>query len=375
MLRLKVVLIAAVLFFAACEKNDVEPEDNTPTETGWNVEVIDSIPGVDVGVFNMLEYDKDSGIHVAYIVDGESTDLKYAYKPYNGSWTTSDVTSDIENSIIDIAVDNQKNTIIIYRSNEDDCLHIAEKSSGGSFTLKLVNVLGDQNSQARYPALFADQNNMIHISFERANYGIYYTTYTYGGVFEQAQQINNEFGSSSSDIVIDSDGNKHIIFQDGSRILYAHSAALSSDWTVGVAAELEFGYQGYETVSLAIDRLNNLHAAYKDGTSDNNIKYLFKEHNTETWFMQGIGNDGGSNRLDRAIACDTLNQPHILYDQSFGLNMASKNITWTFDHIKGNSDYRCDNNYDLVITEFNKAHASFYCRTTGVLLYATKQIK
>jgi hypothetical protein len=372
--RFTLLFILSIFFFIACEKTYVEPEDQKITDESWSVELVDSIAGIDAGVFNMLSYDADSGIHIAYIIhEGTDKHLKYAYKPYGGNWSTTLVASDIDNDEIDLVIDNQNHIVIAYEAG-DDYLYLAEKSLDENFSHVLVDVLGDRSYQARYPALFADDNGIIYLSFERANYGMRYTTHTFQGGFTEVQVLNDDFSGSRSDIVIDSKGNKHILFHDNNGIDYGYCEKNASEWTVSTVAQLEGSYQSYEGVSLTIDNNDNLHGVYRSGYSDNNIIYLFYGNSSTSWSYETIGNIGGSSRIDRAIACDTLNNPHILFDQNFGLYMASVVTGWQFEHIEGDSDYRCDRNYDIEITEKNRAHVSYYCRTTGVLRYATKQL-
>lgn len=375
-----VILMIAVVSFVSCEKDDNEVKPS-PVENPdkWTIELVDSIPGADVGIQNKLVFDADSGVHIAYVVSDDDYSLKYAYKPYNGTWQKTEVENVLSDDIIDIAVDKQKNVFIAYRGYQNgidgnEIMYIAEKSINGTFNKVKVEVLGDQSFQARYPAIYADKNNTIHMSFERANYGMRYTSYNYQGTFTAAETLDDDISPSSSDIVTDNQGNKHIIHFHNENIYYSYSGHSENTWTVTQIATGDASASSYEGISLAIDQFDNLHASYRYGstTTDNNIHYLYKPAGSNTWTEEGIGNTGGSSRLDRAIACDTLGNPHILYDESFGLKIASKKGSWAHQAIMGNSDYRCDINYDIEITDKNRAHVSFYCRTTGVLRYASK---
>jgi hypothetical protein len=370
------LFIAAIIAFCSCEKEDPAP---TPDEDKlkWNVELVDSIAGAEVGIVNKLTFDADSGIHVAYVNRENSTyKLKYAYKPHEGNWVLSEVDNLISDDIIDIAVDNQKNVFIVYRGynpsdNNNDIMYIAEKSINGTFNKVMVNAMV-RNDQARYPSIYTDNNDVVHISFERANYGMRYTTYSFQGTFTQAQILDDDITSSNSDIVVDSEGNKHIIHFHNQNVYYSYSGHSENSWTVNQIATGEVGNDSYAGISLAIDQFDNLHASFRHSSYDNNIHYLYKPAGDSSWSQQGIGNVGGSSRLDRAIACDTLGNPHILYDESFGLKIASKKTSWSHEHIFGDTNYRCDTNYDIKITDKNRAHVSFYNRTTGVLRYATR---
>lgn len=251
-------------------------------------------------------------------------------------------------------------------------MYVAEKSINGSFNKVKIEVLGDQSFQARYPAIYADHNDVIHISFERANYGMRYTSYSFQGEFTSVEILDDDITSSASDIVVDSEGNKHIIHHHNENVYYSYSGHSENTWTVNQIATGNANVDSYASISLAIDQFDNLHATYRHSSYDNNIYYLYKPAGNSSWSQQGIGNIGGSSRLDRAIACDTLGNPHVLYDESFGLKIASKKAGWSHEHIFGNSSYRCDINYDIKITDKNRAHVSFYNRTTGVLRYATR---
>lgn len=375
------LFISAIIYLSSCEKADpINPADENKLK--WDVELVDSIPGTDVGIVNKLTFDADSGIHIAYVVSGNDYSLRYAHKPYEGNWTITEVANPISDDIIDIAVDKQRNVFIVYRGynpadNNNEIMYVAEKSINGSFSKLKVEVLGDQSFQARYPSIYADNNDVIHISFERANYGMRYTTYAFQGTFTPVEILDDDITSSNSDIVVDSQGNKHILHFHNKNVYYSYSGHSENVWTVNHIATGNESNDSYAGISIAIDQFKNLHATYRYGStlSDNNIHYLYKPAESNTWLEQSIGNIGGSSRLDRAIACDTLGNPHVLYDESFGLKIASKKAGWSHEHILGNSNYRCDTNYDIEITDRNRAHVSFFNRTTSVLRYATRVLK
>lgn len=374
-------LISAVFILTSCEKNEPEAPEVKKLE-GWEIELVDSIAGAEAGVYNMLAYDADSGIHIAYVVlQNNIYSLKYAYKPYNGNWTTTEVENPISSDVIDISVDNQKNVFIAYRGyapvdNDNEGLYIAEKSITGSFNSILVDVLGEtQNFSARYPSIYADNNDIIHIAFERANYGMRYTTYSFQGMFTPVEILDDNVSGSCSDIAVDSEGNKHIAHFNNEKVYYSFKGYSDNSWTVNQIATGDEGNDSYTGINIATDPFDNLHIAYRHSSYDNNIHYLYKAAGSNNWQEQSIGNAGGSNRIDRAMACDTLGNPHILYDENYGLKIASKKGGWSNEAIMGNSDYRCDANYDIEIMDNNRTHVSFYCRTTGVLRYATKVLK
>ncbi|HDP55028.1 MAG TPA: hypothetical protein ENN24_05015, partial [Bacteroidetes bacterium] len=234
------LFLSAIVAFASCKKEDPNPPSDENI-VKWNVEVVDSIPGASVGIYNMLTFDVDSGVHIAYVVSGNDYSLRYAYKPYEGNWVVSEVDNLIADDIIDIAVDNDKNVFIAYRgynpaNNNNEIMYVAEKSTNGSFSKVKVEVLGDQSHQARYPSIYADNNDVIHISFERANYGMRYTTYSFQGTFTPVEILDDNITSSASDIIVDSEGNKHIIHHHNENVYYSYSGHSENTWTVNQIA-------------------------------------------------------------------------------------------------------------------------------------------
>lgn len=364
------ILSLALFTFTACEK---DPEEPIPEPDPWTFELVDSIPGSDAGVINRVAYDSQGGIHMAYTVaTGTNTSLKYAYKPLNGGWTSQEISPSLFYTEIDLAIGPDNQVYVVFEADSDESVHLAIKNKSGTFDDILVDVLGDDNHQGRFPALFADKNGVVHITFDRANYGLRYTSYTPGTGFSVAETLNDNYSGSVADLVTDDAGEIHITYHDGDIILYAHRPVNTTDWEVSEIYQTETASQSYEGINLVIDRLGNLHGAFRNGNYDNNVYYMGLEHGSTNWEFQGIGNTGGSNRTDRAIACDIDNTPHILFDQDFGLYMADLNVGWVHEFIIGNTDSRCDSNYDIQIDDNDRAHVSFHNRTTEVLYYATR---
>jgi hypothetical protein len=364
----------AVYVLAACEKNDPEPE----TETNpWIFELVESTPESQTGLINRVDYDSKGGVHMAYtVIKDNITSLKYAHKPLNGNWITQEICPSLWYSEIDLAIDPNDNVYIAFEPESDEIVHLAIKNQAGTFDDIVVDVLGDANHQGRYPALFADRNGVIHITLDRANYGLRYTSYTPGSGFSVAETLTDQYSGSVSDLVIDDAGNIHIAYADDDLILYAYSEVSTSDWVISEIYQTVSGSQSYEGINLVMDQLGNLHGTFRNGDGDNNVMYMRYVPGDVNWQIQTIGNGGGgSNRTDRAIACDMNNIPHILYDQDFALQMATLNGDWQYEFILGNTDNRCDVNYDIQIDHNNRAHVSFYNRTEDALYYATRVIE
>lgn len=380
--KLSILLSLAILVMASCEKKAEETE--TPMVYSWDITIVDSISGSDMGNSNKLALDSDGGIHIAYIEQvGTTNNLKYAYKATDADWVKETLATDLNDDHLDIAIDPSDHVFIIFEEGEDECLHIKEKTLSGTFSDVLVDVLYDddnypRNYQARNGALYADQNGSIHISFERANYGMRYTTYSYQGAFtdvEISEVIDNSTSGGTSDIVTDSEGNVHIAFHLSDQVMYALKVDSTGIWFNEELFTSDYS-QGYETISMVIDSKDNLHMAYY--TSDDQ-RYAFKDHVLNAWIDGSTGANCQNNRLDRAIAVDINDLPRIVYskgatDSEYSLYVASLSplSIWSHEKIEGNADYRTDSYTDIQIDANNRAHLSYRCRTTGVLKYATR---
>jgi hypothetical protein len=124
-----------------------------------------------------------------------------------------------------------------------------------------------------------------------------------------------------------------------------------------------------------MDNLGNLHGVFRKGSYDNNVIYMTLASGASTWAFQALQISNGSNRTDRAIACDINNIPHILFDEDFKLYMGTLNNIWEYEYIIGNSESCADANYDIQIDANNRAHVSYHNRTTEALYYATRVIE
>lgn len=362
------LLFMVVFAFSACEKDDDETTDddnnNPENGNGWQTEVVDSIAGTDTGFFNMLALDSDSGVHIAYVVDGNH--LKYAYKPYNGtSWNLEVVAENIEEEV-DIAIDNQDRIYIAYNSAEER-LMIAEKHLGdANFTHRQVA----DDHLLRYPSITCDHSGLLHISFQRANYGMRHAVHEFGSDIFDMEIVGNDddvLGSRSA-IVAKDDGSVHILWHDNDAIKYAEKPSATDDFTVSEIATGEYS-GAYEDVGLCADRYGDLHGYYLNGQTDNNIVYI---HKTSQWFTESIGNER-ADRIDRGIATDTLGIPYIVYSIN-ELQIAGKPSSWVMSTIEGSYEYQCGYNTDIVITDQNAAHVSYYVVSTDVLKYAWKRL-
>jgi len=213
------VFILIALFaisFNSCDKLNIDPENidtlglsaNLPE--GWVAEIVDSVDDAFyLADFNKVLVDENNGVHIIYSIDGDSDyDLKYAYKPFGGTWQLNDITSG-ENFDLYYGADfgiTSTTVYVIYSDTESNCrMHIAKMNIGGT---TWTDEIFDDNSLSRYPSIFVDKNEVVHIAYTHANYGQYYAQY--GNVGTEISDIS----SSANDMVVDKDGVIHIFYPE-----------------------------------------------------------------------------------------------------------------------------------------------------------------
>lgn len=356
----------------SCEKDDdteKQPEDNKNT---WQIEVVDSIQGADIGSYNIIALDNDSGVHIVYLAEiGGSVDLKYAYKPYNNTgWTIETIGSDVEDSQIALDINPVDVPYVVYET--DDKLMMAWRMAG---TWEKTIAVDDH--LARYPNIKITNDYTIHLAYTRANFGMRYGFQTSGANEFTIETIGNDdnITGSYSDIVVSGNGAVHVLWHDRDEIKYGVREEADS-WTVNSIATGE--YTGaYEDVGLTIDANDGLHGYFLNGQADNNLIYCNLQSDAGAWNTQTIANSQAS-RVDHSIATDTLSIPYIVYgeySENYALHIASKNSgTWEHKVIDGNSDYRCGSYSDIFITDRNHAHISYKANTSKILKYAHKRL-
>ncbi len=360
------------MLVVSCEKDDnpeKQPEEKTDT---WQIEVVDSIQGADIGAYNMIAVDKDSGVHIAYIAEINGVvGLKYAYKHQNSNgWTVETIESDVEDSQIALDVNAINTPYIVYEF--DDKLMMASKTGGA-----WQKTIAVDDHLAQYPNMKITDNNTIHLAYARANFGMRYGFQASGTNEFTMETIGNDdnITGSYSDIEVTGNGDVHVFWHDRDEIKYAVRDETAS-WAVNNIAIGEYS-GGYEDVGLTIDATENLHGYFLKGQVDNNLIYCNLQSGTTTWNTQNIANSQAS-RIDHSIATDTLNTPYIVYgeySENYALQIASKTSgAWQHTVIDGNSDYRCGSYSDIYITNRNHAHISYKAGTSKILKYAHKRL-
>jgi hypothetical protein len=135
-----------------------------PSGGSWSTYFVDSTD--DVGKWTSIAVDGENGVHISYY-DDTNRDLKYAYKPSGENWSTHTVdgTGGV-GEYTSIAVDNENGVHISYYHLTDVGyvfdLKYAYKPSGGSWTTTTVDNLGNAG---KYTSIAVDGENGVHISY------------------------------------------------------------------------------------------------------------------------------------------------------------------------------------------------------------------
>lgn len=376
----KTLVVSIMLVFAACEKNeDTTPEQ--PTETNqWTIETFDSQSDSYWGQFVKIAYDSKGGSHIAYVSnDNNDYELRYAYRDSLGAWSKETLVSLLFDKHIDIAVDPSDNVYIIYEDDQDECLHILEKPLNGQFNDVKLDILIDNTGvsrsyQARYGNLFADKNGNIHIAFERANNGVRYYPYSYQAVLDTSklEDIDDNITGGNPDIIVNSNGDIHIISPGSYKLNYSSRYSASQIWSTKEEVAVTGDIQGFQALGLAVDELNNMHAVYL--TTDDHLGYSPVQE-SNSWVSTTISNWSiGVKRGNLNIVTDTLDQARILYNRDDVLTIATKQIGWNQESIGNNETFRVKTS-DLAIDSKNRSHIVFYDADTKEFKFATKVLE
>ncbi len=377
---LKIMTLATIVAFTACEKNE-DLVDNRPNDKNkWIVETFDSQSDSYWGQYVKVAYDSEGGSHIAYVSnDNNDYELRYAYRDITGTWSKETLVSLLYDNHIDIAVDPSDNIYIIYEDDQDECLHVLEKPINGQFIdVKLDILFNDtgysRSYQARYGNLFADKNGNIHIAFDRANFGLRYYPYSFQATLDTSklEEIDDNITGGNPDIIVNTNGDIHIISPGSNKLNYSSRLFSSHIWTTKEEVVATGDVQSFQSLGLAIDELNSMYAVFL--TTDDYLGYSSVQE-SNSWASTTIS-DGriGIRRGDLNIDTDTLNQARILYERDDVLTLATKKLSWNQEPIGNDKTFRAKKS-DLAIDFRNRSHIVFYDADTKEFKYATKVLE
>ncbi len=334
------LMLVLVLSIFSCKPDDDNDDNNSQDTTGlaaiipadWQAEVVDSVSTEIIST--KIAVDNNKGVHILYSAGDDKYDLKYAYKPVAGTWKIQTVYSGIDKySRFDLAVSSNNVYAVFVDDESNTKMHLSQMAIGGdAWTDK---ILSDSHS-ARYPALFVDKNDKLHISYTLANNGQYYATLDTAGI-----EVS-DLSSSANDIVVDKDGVIHI-FVIQHYTLYNVYSSDGISWTQDAVYTYDDEY--LQTPSAAVDTAGNISVAISVNQLDDNVLFFYKAYNSNNFmFSKTGGNRVSYDNVELAVDLSGK-QYYTTYEYSshYCVLFAEKDKNaskWTFTNLLNDDDYR-----------------------------------
>jgi hypothetical protein len=330
-----------------------------------------------------LVVDKDNGLHLVWFDLSTGTNqIMYAEKTPDSGWTEPlNLSNSFSNSRSPkMVVDNQGTTHVVWHEYADGKFRFfySQKPKGGTWS-EPYDVTSKREAST-YPALALDSQGLVHLVWEedklKQDTELYYTDIYYSyrntdGTWSEAVNISNNDGDSTyPSIVIDSQDNVHVVWEDDTpgihQILYA-TQPKGGTWSEPVnisnttvdsedpiypvmvvdsrdtihAAWHDIGLGNWEILycskpkgdswsqpvnvsrnisnsgvpSLAVDKRDNLYLAWNDDSSGNfDIFYLAKPRDG-TWGQVVNISQTSEKSGDPSIAVDNVYHVHIAWSE------------------------------------------------------------
>ncbi len=241
----------------------------------WTISTVDS--GVtsdsinDVGWYTSLALDASGGIHISYY-DFTHGDLKYAYRPSGGSWTTTTVDSGTLDdfgfaadvgSYSSLAVDGSGAVNISYHDRSNDALKYAYEPSGGSWSTVQVEAGG--SDFGTYTSLALDSSGDARVAFTDGA-SVFYAVKLPGSLIEWTDAAMTDDDAQYTSLALDASGGIHIGYYDAldGRLQYMYSPAGGTAFT---STTVDAGGHVGTYTSLAVDASGAIHISYYDSTN------------------------------------------------------------------------------------------------------------
>jgi hypothetical protein len=274
-----------------------------------------------------------------------------------------------------IAVDSNNNIHMVWHENAPGNAEVYYKRSangGATWTTKrLTYNLGGSS----YPAVAVDPSNNIHVVWHDTTPGsadIYYKKSTDGGTTWTTKRLTYNLGySSRTAIAADSNSHIHVVWQDNIpgkfEIFYKKSTTAGSTWTT---KRLTYTSNDQYYPAIAADSNNHLHVVWYDSSPGKfEIKYKKSTNGGTTWTTKRLTyNPGLAN--SPAIAIGSNDHLHVVwYDSTPGngeiyyKKSTDSGTTWTTKRLTynaGNSD-----NPAIAIDSNNRIHLVWDDSTSG----------
>ena len=318
--------------------------------------------GDEVGTFSSLAIDRFGAFHIAYS-NRAGIVLRYAFRGKNDKqWYTMAVDRGA-GSFNSLAVDSHGWPHIAYNSPSETGLHYA--SWDGKQWHKLII---DHDMTNHFTSIQLDSQDQAQISYYREeypdrHYALYLKYAYFDGKSWYIQTIDHRFGTGKfNSIALDSLGHPYIAYS----IVGTGDLGLAhfngSKWALGVVDSRSTSgnsYVGYHN-SIVVDSAGEPHIGYLDGTKYS-VKYARREG--ATWHREVVDSLAalGSEASRVSLKLDSHGRPHVAYyDAGLGA------LKYAVRDIKGWRTELVDNNGNvagyasLCLDEHDEPHISYY---------------
>lgn len=227
-----------------------------------------------------------------------------------------------------------------------------------SWDIQTVDSFGNVGEAS---SIAVDSSGNSHISYiDGTNQTLKYATNKFGGwSIESLDKIG--YGIQTTSIAVDSATSVHICYSDNSSKALKYVTNSSGAW---VTATLDpVGGDG-SYCSLVVDHLGYIHVVYSNNMQ-NGLKYITNK--SGAWAVDTIDNQIGV--IGTSLAVDTLNHLHVSYYASGqGLKYASNATgTWTNNLVEPNDGF----DSSIAVDKLNNVHLVYYSSSDSTQKYAT----
>jgi hypothetical protein len=334
----------------------------------WHTEVVDSIPGHEVGAFSSMVIDGQGNFHIAH-VDATQRTLRYAYRGKGDKkWFTLGLGPG--SGVTSLAVDNAGRPHISY---------VAQFGGGLRYTTwdgkKWHDQLVDPERIEFFTSIQLDSQGHPKISYYHRSYpdGSYALRLKYAYFDGQTwftQTVDGRFGTGKfNSLALDASGNPHIAYSDTEHFSLRYTHWDGSRWLFGSPDPGNGAWVGAAN-SIVVDATGLPSIAYMDA-ANRRLKYVHR--NGDHWDIEVVDQlVGRMMDIDRvSLKLDSHNRSHIAYyDSGLGeLKYATRTDkgwqTEVVDH-SGNVGLYAS----LCFTETDEPYISYVDVSNGVLRVA-----
>ena len=174
-----------------------------------------------------------------------------------------------------------------------------------------INNTDNLTTSTDYAKITIDSQDIPHIASLNSS-GIFHIFWNTSSESWTTEIISLDTSLSDQDMAVDSMGNIHCVFKNNTNMYHRIWNASLKEWNI--ISPISGSTFVYNYLALAIDKNDNLHLAYQNGTINKNVHYKMWNSTTETWSANTLLSTDGANVSGFPdIAVDTEVNIHILW--------------------------------------------------------------